>query len=138
MNLLIVESPSKAKKIAGFLGQGWEVAASVGHIRDLPKNEIGVTAPEYWPKYVTGERSGPTIARLKKLAQGANTIYLATDPDREGEAIAWHLQQVLGKDKRSTRESLLMKSLPLRLKKHLNLPVRSITDCSWHNKVVGY
>lgn len=103
MKLLIVESPNKTTKLKGYLGQGWEVAASYGHIRDLPVKEIGVEGPEYWPSYVTGERSGPTIAKLKKLAQQADEIYLATDPDREGEAIAWHLEQLLCKNKAHKR-----------------------------------
>lgn len=97
--LLIVESPNKCAKIQSYLGEGWTVAASSGHIRDMPVDEIGVEGPDYWPKYVTGDRSGKTIARLKSLAAGASEIYLATDPDREGEAIAWHLEQVIGKGK---------------------------------------
>ncbi|MDO4643184.1 MAG: type I DNA topoisomerase [Cardiobacteriaceae bacterium] len=99
MKLLIVESPNKTKKIAGYLGDGWQVEASFGHIRDLPINEIGVAGPDYFPEYVTGERSGKTIAKLKSLAKNADEIWLATDPDREGEAIAWHLEQVIGKSK---------------------------------------
>lgn len=97
--LLIVESPNKSKKVESYLGSGWTVAASAGHIRDMPANEMGVEGPDYWPKYVTGERSGATIARLKSLAANASEIWLATDPDREGEAIAWHLEQVIGKGK---------------------------------------
>lgn len=103
MKLLIVESPNKTKKIASYLGKDWQIEASYGHIRDLPVHDIGVTGPDYWPNYVTGEKSGKTVAKLKKLAQSAQEIYLATDPDREGEAIAWHLSQVLGKDKRYFR-----------------------------------
>ena len=96
--LLIVESPNKVDKIAHYLGDGWQVAASAGHIRDLPPHEIGVAGPEYWPEYVATERGGKTIGRLRKLAQSASEVWLATDPDREGEAIAWHLAQVLGKE----------------------------------------
>lgn len=91
---MIVESPAKAKKIAGILGAGWIVEASYGHICDLPKNEIGVIAPSYEPVYEVGERSAGTVAKLKKLAQQADEIYLAPDPDREGEAIAWHLARL--------------------------------------------
>lgn len=105
MKLLIVESPNKTRKIQDYLGEGWQVEASYGHIRDLPSHEIGVAAPDYFPNYVIGERSGKTVAKLKKLAQSAQAVYLATDPDREGEAIAWHLSQVLGKDKRYFRVS---------------------------------
>ena len=96
--LLIVESPNKVKHIEHHLGDGWQVAASAGHVRDLPQNEMGVAGPDYWPQYVNTERGGAVIARLRKLAQAASEVWLATDPDREGEAIAWHLAQVLGKE----------------------------------------
>ena len=96
--LLIVESPNKVKHIEHHLGDGWQVAASAGHMRDLPQNEMGVAGPDYWPQYVNTERGGAVIARLRKLAQSAAEVWLATDPDREGEAIAWHLAQVLGKE----------------------------------------
>ena len=101
--LLIVESPNKTDKIQHYLGSGWVVAASYGHIRDLPPGEMGVAPPDYRPQYVTGERSGKTIAKLKALARDADEIWLATDPDREGEAIAWHLQQVVGHGKTCRR-----------------------------------
>jgi DNA topoisomerase I len=101
--LLIVESPNKTEKIQHYLGSGWVVAASYGHIRDLPPGEMGVAPPDYRPQYVTGERSGKTIAKLKALARDADEIWLATDPDREGEAIAWHLQQVIGHGKTCRR-----------------------------------
>ena len=101
--LLIVESPNKTDKIQHYLGSGWVVAASYGHIRDLPPGEMGVAPPDYRPQYVTGERSGKTIAKLKALARDADEIWLATDPDREGEAIAWHLQQVIGHGKTCRR-----------------------------------
>ena len=101
--LLIVESPNKTDKIRHYLGSGWVVAASYGHIRDLPPGEMGVAPPDYRPQYVTGERSGKTIAKLKALARDADEIWLATDPDREGEAIAWHLQQVIGHGKTCRR-----------------------------------
>ena len=95
MQLMIVESPNKVKKIQGILGQGWTVAASVGHIRDLPSKEMGVAAPEFQPKYVYSDRGADVVKRLKSLVAKASGVYLATDPDREGEAIAWHLQQAL-------------------------------------------
>ena len=101
--LLIVESPNKTDKIQHYLGSGWVVAASYGHIRDLPPGEMGVAPPDYRPQYVTGARSGKTIAKLKALARDADEIWLATDPDREGEAIAWHLQQVIGHGKTCRR-----------------------------------
>lgn len=95
MKLMIVESPNKVKKIESILGAGWRVAASVGHIRDLPLNEMGVEAPDFVPRYVFSDRGGDVVARLKKLASSCTEIYLATDPDREGEAIAWHLKEAL-------------------------------------------
>lgn len=95
MQLMIVESPNKVKKIQGILGQGWTVAASVGHIRDLPAKEMGVSAPDFLPQYVYSDRGADVVDRLKSLVAKASTVYLATDPDREGEAIAWHLQQTL-------------------------------------------
>lgn len=89
--LIIVESPNKTKKIESYLGSGYKVMASVGHIRDLPDDEMGVEPPSFRPKYVASKRSQPVIARLRKAAQEADQVLLATDPDREGEAIAWHL-----------------------------------------------
>ncbi len=99
MYLLIVESPSKTKKIAGYLGKGWQVEASFGHVRDLPIKEIGVSAPSYEPNYEISEKSKKTVAKLRELAKKADEIYLAPDPDREGEAIAWHLAELLCKNK---------------------------------------
>lgn len=96
MKLAIVESPNKVKKIQSFLGAGWTVAASVGHIRDLPQKEIGVAAPDFQPVYELTERGVDVAKRLKDLAAKAEAVVLATDPDREGEAIGWHVAQVLG------------------------------------------
>ncbi len=95
MNLVIVESPGKVKKIREILGPGWDVQASVGHVRDLPEHEMGVEAPDFKPKYVPTERGKDVLARLRKAVERANAVYLATDLDREGEAIAWHLKQAL-------------------------------------------
>ncbi len=94
--LVIVESPNKCKKIQSYLGNGWIVKASMGHIRDLPQKEMGVDLKTFKPGYVPNAQGKKLIANLKKLSQQASEVYLATDPDREGEAIAWHLQQVLG------------------------------------------
>ncbi|MDR1036891.1 MAG: hypothetical protein LBT40_10035, partial [Deltaproteobacteria bacterium] len=96
MNLLIVESPGKLKKISSFLPDGWQVAASVGHVRDLPLKSVGVGPPDFVPRYVNTERGEQVLANLARLAGDAEEIYLATDPDREGEAIAWHLAEALG------------------------------------------
>lgn len=95
MKLVIVESPGKLKTIRQILGAGWQVEASVGHIRDLPEKEIGVAPPDFKPSYVPTERGKEVIAKLRKAAQAADSVYLATDQDREGEAIAWHIKQAL-------------------------------------------
>jgi DNA topoisomerase-1 len=95
MKLMIVESPNKIKKIKAILGSGWDVAASVGHIRDLPVKSLGVEPNTYRLEYQILERSESVVAQLQQRATRSEQVYLATDPDREGEAIAWHLQQVL-------------------------------------------
>jgi len=95
-NLIIVESPSKAKTLRQFLGDDFQIEASVGHIRDLPKNELGVDVENgFKPTYVASKDKSKVITQLKKLIKNAGTLYLATDPDREGEAIAWHLFELL-------------------------------------------
>lgn len=94
-NLMIVESPSKCKKIENYLGQGWTVKASFGHIRDLPEKEMGVSLTDFRPTYQLNSRSKKNIADLKKLVKSSDQVYLATDPDREGESISWHLKEVL-------------------------------------------
>jgi DNA topoisomerase-1 len=95
MNLLIVESPGKVKKIQGFLGPNFRVMASVGHVRDLPVKEIGVEPPDFKPKYIPTDRGKEVLAKLAMVVKDAGGVYLATDPDREGEAIAWHLADAL-------------------------------------------
>ena len=100
--LVIVESPAKVKTIKKFLGKNYEVVASNGHVRDLPKSRLGFSPEEdYEPKYITIRGKGEVLAKLRKEVKKADKIYLATDPDREGEAISWHLTQALkleGKD----------------------------------------
>ena len=96
-NLVIVESPAKAKTIGKFLGKGYKVIASNGHVRDLPKSTFGIDIEDgFKPKYINIRGKGPLISELKKDAKNATTVYLAADPDREGEAISWHLANVLG------------------------------------------
>ncbi|MBQ2892899.1 MAG: type I DNA topoisomerase [Oscillospiraceae bacterium] len=96
-NLVIVESPSKAKTIGKYLGAGYTVKASMGHLRDLPKSTMGVDLEhDFTPKYVPVAGKEDLIKELKKAAADADTVYLATDPDREGEAISWHLKELLG------------------------------------------
>jgi DNA topoisomerase-1 len=95
--LVIVESPKKAKSINKFLGSGYVVKASMGHVRDLPKRRLGLdVANRYEPSYEIMPAKKDTISELKREAARANLVYLATDPDREGESIAWHLQEALG------------------------------------------
>ena len=90
--LVIVESPAKVKTIKKFLGANYEVAASNGHVRDLPKSQLGIDVEhDYDPKYITIRGKGDILAALRKEVKKAEKIYLATDPDREGEAISWHL-----------------------------------------------
>ncbi len=99
-HLVIVESPAKAKTIGKYLGRGYDVAASVGHVRDLPTKELGVDVENgFEPKYVTIRGKGKVISDLKKKAADADMIILATDPDREGEAIAYHVAEQLGYEK---------------------------------------
>ena len=95
-NLVIVESPAKAKTISKYLGKNYTVEASMGHVRDLPKSKLGVDIEDnFTPKHITIRGKGELIAKLKKAAKKADKIYLATDPDREGEAISWHLANIL-------------------------------------------
>lgn len=94
-NLVIVESPTKARTLSKFLGKSYRIEASMGHIRDLPKAEIGVNEETFEPKYIIPRDKKKKVNELKKLAFGADVLYLATDPDREGEAIAWHLAELL-------------------------------------------
>ncbi len=95
--LLIVESPAKAGTIKKYLGKDYEVLASMGHIIDLPKSQLGVDVEnDFEPKYITIRGKGELLTKLKKQAKAADAVYLATDPDREGEAISWHLANALG------------------------------------------
>jgi DNA topoisomerase I len=96
MKLLIVESPGKTKTLKKFLGAGFEVEASVGHVRDLPKDALGVDTATFEPQYVVSPNKGSVVARLKAAAARADEVLLATDEDREGEAIAFHLARLLG------------------------------------------
>ncbi|MBE6875792.1 MAG: type I DNA topoisomerase [Ruminococcus sp.] len=98
-NLVIVESPAKAKTIQKYLGTGYEVIASMGHVRDLPKSKLGVDVDNgFTPQYMDMKGKEDVIKELKKKAQKSDYVYLATDPDREGEAISWHLAQMLNLD----------------------------------------
>jgi DNA topoisomerase I len=98
--LVIVESPAKARTLTGLLGAGYVVRASIGHVRDLPKSQLGVDIEgDFLPKYVVPKEKQAVVRELKKAAEGAEKLFLATDPDREGEAIAWHVIQAAGLEK---------------------------------------
>lgn len=102
-NLVIVESPSKATTIKKFLGSSYEVVASNGHVRDLPKSQLGIDIEnDFEPKYITIRGKGELLAKLRKEVKKADKVYLATDPDREGEAISWHLSKALKLDEKNT------------------------------------
>ena len=104
-NLVIVESPAKVKTIKKFLGSNYDVAASYGHVRDLPKSRMGIDVDhDYEPKYITIRGKGELLADLRKKVKKADRIYLATDPDREGEAISWHLVAALKLDEMKDKE----------------------------------
>jgi len=99
-NLVIVESPAKARTVGKILGKGYSLKASLGHIRDLPKSQLGVDIENgFAPKYVVPRAKSKIVRELKEAAKTATTIYLATDPDREGEAISWHLVEVIKTDR---------------------------------------
>src|SRR4030042_3421154 len=94
MNLVIVESPTKARTISKFLGTEYKIESSFGHIRDLPQSKFGVDVKNnFEPTYIVTPKAKKNLANLKKLSAGADKIILATDEDREGEAIAWHLRE---------------------------------------------
>lgn len=102
--LVIVESPAKVKTIKKFLGKNYEVVASNGHVRDLPKSQMGIDIEhDYEPKYITIRGKGDILAKLRKEVKKADKVYLATDPDREGEAISWHLSQALKLEGKAVR-----------------------------------
>jgi len=104
-NLVIVESPAKKKIIQGFLGKDFVVESSIGHIRDLPKKGGMAIDIEngFAPNYVVSEDKKKVVSHLKSIAKKAKTVWLATDEDREGEAIAWHLKEILKLDERATK-----------------------------------
>ncbi len=102
--LIIVESPAKAKTIKGFLGKNYDVKASLGHVRDLPRSKFGVDVDNnFEPQYITIRGKGPVLKELRDAAKKSDRILLATDPDREGEAIAWHLAHALNIDEENCR-----------------------------------
>ena len=124
-SLLIVESPTKAKTLQKYLGDDIQVISSKGHIKDLPKNELGVDLEhEFAPKYVTILGKAKVVKDLKEAAAGIPEIYLGPDPDREGEAIAWHIAEVLGEKNHRFHRVLLLELTPKAIKAALAAPVK--------------
>ncbi|PJC76121.1 DNA topoisomerase I, partial [Candidatus Shapirobacteria bacterium CG_4_8_14_3_um_filter_39_11] len=104
MDLIIVESPTKANTLGRFLGGDFMVLATMGHIRDLPEKKLGVDVEaDFEPEYVVSAKKKETVDRIKKSSKEAGKIYLATDPDREGEAIAYHVASVMGSKLKPSR-----------------------------------
>ncbi len=145
-NLVIVESPAKARTIAKYLGAGFEVKASNGHVRDLPKSKLGVDVDKgFEPSYVLIKGKGKIIRDLKASARRAATVYLAPDPDREGEAIAWHLAETLGDDADKIRRLAFYEITKRGIEEALGTP-RSIDMAKVHaqqarrvlDRLVGY
>ncbi len=123
-SLLIVESPTKAKTLQKYLGSQFEVRSSMGHIKDLPPHELGVDLEhDFQPKYVTILGKAKVIAELKKAAAGTPEVFLAPDPDREGEAIAWHIAEALGEGEHRFLRVLLLEITPQGVKEALKKPV---------------
>ena len=113
--LVIVESPAKVKTIKKFLGSNYVVTASNGHVRDLPKSQLGIDVEhDFEPKYITIRGKGDILANLRKEVKKADKVYLATDPDREGEAIAWHLSKALKLEDKKMYRIALMKLQKMR------------------------
>src|SRR3989304_2222365 len=105
-NLVIVESPTKASTLSQFLGSDYQITASMGHVRDLPRGEVGVDVENgFTPKYVIPKEKIKSVNSLVKEAAGANHLWLATDPDREGEAIAWNLLEIIGQKAKPKNQS---------------------------------
>src|SRR6059058_794076 len=127
-NLVIVESPAKAKTINKFIGKDYVVKASVGHVRDLPRSELGVDEETFEPKYEVLEGKEKVVSELKAAAKKADTIFIASDPDREGEAIGWHVLSLLGKDASKVRRVLFHEITKNAVKKAMDNPgVMTIT-----------
>ena len=123
--LVIVESPTKAKTIGKYLGSGYTVKATVGHLRDLPQRKLGVDVENgFTPEYVTIKEKAKTLAEIKKAAKASERVLLATDPDREGEAIAWHVASQLGNGKSGKIRRVLFHEIT-RMRWPTRWPIRS-------------
>jgi DNA topoisomerase-1 len=121
-NLVIVESPAKAKTINKFIGKDYLVKASVGHVRDLPKSELGVNEDTFEPTYEVLEGKEKVVSELKAAAKNADNIFIASDPDREGEAIGWHVMNLLGGDSKKVRRILFHEITKNAVKKAIEHP----------------
>ncbi len=144
-SLVIVESPAKAKTIKKFLGKDFDIKASVGHVRDLPQKGLGVDIHnKFKPEYVTIRGKEKVLKELRSAAKKADHIYLATDPDREGEAIAWHVASQLGKNKNIGRvlfheitphavRTAIQNPIPIDMQKVNAQQARRVMD-----RIVGY
>src|SRR5215213_10609212 len=122
-NLLIVESPAKAKTIEKILGGDFEVKSCYGHIRDLEKDDMGIDVNNnYKPRYIVPEEKQRVVSELKQLAKRSNEVWLATDEDREGEAISWHLCEVLGLDPATTKRIVFHEITKGAIKKAVDTP----------------
>ncbi|OON98423.1 MAG: DNA topoisomerase I [Epulopiscium sp. Nele67-Bin004] len=129
MNLVIVESAAKVNTISKFLGKSYKVEASVGHVRDLPKSQLGVDVEnDYEPKYITIRGKGDLLQKLRREAKNAKCIYLATDPDREGEAISWHLYHSLKLEGKIVRRITFNEITEMAVKEALKSPRDINTD----------
>jgi len=121
-NLVIVESPAKAKTINKFIGSDYVVKASVGHVRDLPKSDLGVDEKTFLPKYEVLEGKEKVVSELKAAAKKADKIFIASDPDREGEAIGWHVMTLLGADAKKVQRILFHEITKNAVKKAIETP----------------
>src|ERR671921_680093 len=122
-NLLIVESPAKAKTIEKILGKDFEVKSCFGHIRDLEKEEMGIDIKNgYTPRYIVPDEKTKVVQELKSIAKKSDEVWLATDEDREGEAISWHLCEVLGLDPKTTKRIVFHEITKGAIKKAVDNP----------------
>ena len=122
-NLVIVESPAKAKTIGKFLGKDYEVKSSYGHVRDLPEKDFGINVENnYEPEYVISPDKKQIISELKKIAKKAETVWLASDEDREGEAISWHLAVALELTKEQTKRIVFHEITKTAIEEAINHP----------------
>ena len=123
-SLVVVESPAKATTINKILGKDFLVKSCMGHVRDLPPKELGVDVEnDFQPRYVTIRGKGKILTELKKAAQSADTVYLATDPDREGEAIAWHVANAITKKDHTIRRILFNEITPRAVRESITNPL---------------